>query len=360
MEAVLLVGGQATRLRPLTDSIPKALVPIANVPHIERMIEHLEANGVRHIVLASGYLHDVLERALKRRYREVRIDFAVEHKPLDTAGAVRNAWPYLFEENFFVLNGDILTTIPLGQLMEAHTHNQACVTLALVPVDDPSRYGVVVTDVDGRVQYFVEKPAAHEAPTNLVNAGVYVFNRKVLQYIPPEGAYSIERQLYPDLIQRGLPVYARVFQDCYWIDVGKPDSYMKCNFDVLGLRQFRIDARELKPGVWIADGASIASSALLEPPVLIGPGCVVAEGAQVGPHAIVGKNCRIGARAKLAQGVLLDDCVVGENAKVEGCVLGTGCVVQPNCTAAGQTLYGCGEVIGTTGDEHLCMQGLAT
>ncbi|MGB9868136.1 MAG: sugar phosphate nucleotidyltransferase [Bacillota bacterium] len=346
MEAVLLMGGQAARLRPLTESMPKALVPIANFPYIEWVIEYLVANGIDHVGVAAGYLHNALERALKGLRDTVNLDLAVEREPLDTAGAVRNAWPFLLHENFFVLNGDIVTTIPLADLMEQHLKHRAWVTIALVPVEDPSKFGAVVVGEQGKVLQFLEKPAKGRAPSNLVNAGIYVFNGNTLQYIPPASAYSIEKQLYPDLLQKGLPVFAKVFPNSYWADVGTPDSCIRCNFDVIQQRIFPLKARESRPGIWVADSAQIRSSVSLMPPVLIGDNCLVAQESQVGPFAVLGPNCRIDPGVTVRRSVLLENCVVGARAKVESCVLGTGCVVQPGSTTP-KPVYGCGELVST-------------
>jgi mannose-1-phosphate guanylyltransferase len=177
-------------------------------------------------------LPDPIANHLSKRNGKAKYDFVVEDQPLDTGGAIKNAEP-LLGERFFVFNGDVLTTIPLKEILRVHEERNALVTIALTPVDDPSRYGVVVTDLDGRVQAFIEKPPKETAPSNLINAGIYLYEREVLNYIPAGQPYSVERGLYPKLLEIGAPFYAVAFPTDYWLDIGKVEHYLQANFDVL-------------------------------------------------------------------------------------------------------------------------------
>ncbi len=345
MQALVLVGGFGTRLRPLTYHVPKAVVPIANVPFIERFVDYLEANGITHIVFAMGYLPDPIANLLANRNGKAKYDFVVEEQPLDTGGAIKNAEP-LLGERFFVFNGDILTTIPLQEILRVHEQKDALVTIALTPVDDPSRYGVVVTDNDGRVQAFIEKPPKETAPSNLINAGIYLYEREVLKHIPAGQPYSVERGLYPKLLELGVPFYAVAFPNDYWLDIGKVEHYMQANFDVLNRKApLPIVGDEIREGIWVKGNAQIAPTAKVEPPVLLGDGCVIEDGATVGPFAILGDRVVVKEHAVVREAVLWDECIVGNGAIVERCVLGSRCEVEDGTCVEPDRAYGCGEKI---------------
>ncbi len=343
MQALVLVGGFGTRLRPLTYHVPKAMVPVANVPFIERFVDYLESNGITHIVFAMGYLPDPIANHLAKRNGRAKYDFVVEEQPLDTGGAIKNA-ESLLGDRFFVFNGDVLTTIPLRELLRVHAQKGAMVTIALTPVEDPSRYGVVVTDGDGRVRAFIEKPPKETAPSNLINAGIYLYEREVLKHIPAGQPYSVERGLYPKLLEIGAPFYSVAFPNHYWLDIGKVEHYMQANFDVLsGKAPLPIVGREVQKGVWVNGDAQVAPTAKVEPPVLLGDGCVIEDGATVGPFAVLGNRVVVKENAVVREAVLWDECVVGKGANVSRCVLGTRCEVEDNASVEPDRAYGCGE-----------------
>lgn len=345
MQALVLVGGFGTRLRPLTYHVPKAMVPIANVPFIERFVDYLEANGITHIVFAMGYLPDPIANHLAKRNGKAKYEFVVEEQPLDTGGAIKNAEP-LLGDRFFVFNGDVLTTIPLREMLRAHEQKDALVTIALTAVDDPSRYGVVVTDNDGRVQAFVEKPPKEIAPSNLINAGIYLYEREVLQHIPAGQPYSVERGLYPKLLEMGAPFYAVAFLNDYWLDIGKVEHYLQANFDVLsGKAPLPVRGKEVQRGVWIGEGVQIAPTATVRPPVLLGDGCIVEDGATVGPFAALGHRVIVKRGAQVREAVLWDECVIGKGATVARCILGAQCEVENDAVVEPDRAYGCGERI---------------
>jgi len=345
MQALVLVGGFGTRLRPLTYHVPKAMVPIANVPFIERFVDYLEANGITHIVFAMCYLPDPIANHLAKRNGKAKYDFIVEDQPLDTGGAIKNA-ESLLGERFFVFNGDVLTTIQLKEILRVHAKRNALVTIALTPVDDPSRYGVVVTDSDGRVQAFIEKPPRETAPSNLINAGIYLYEREVLNHIPAGQPYSVERGLYPKLLEIGAPFYAVAFLNDYWLDIGKVEHYLQANFDVLSRKApLPIPSKEIQQGVWVGERVQIAPTAKLQPPVLIGDSCVVEDGAVVGPFAVLGEGVVVKQNAVVQDAVLWDGCVIGENANVSRCALGSHCEVGEGVKVEPDRAYGCNEKI---------------
>ncbi|MFA4028283.1 MAG: hypothetical protein GDYSWBUE_000144 [Candidatus Fervidibacterota bacterium] len=344
VQALVLIGGYGTRLRPLTYTVPKAMVPIANVPFIEHMMRYLKSNGVEHVILTLCYLPDQIKRYLEHNDCGIAVDFVFESEPLGTGGAVKNA-EHLLEDEFLVFNGDILTTIDLKKLVSFHREHNAFVTIALTPVDNPSLYGVVVLDSDGRVQKFIEKPPIELAPSNLINAGIYVYRKDVLRHIPPKVEYSVERQLYPKLLECGERLFAVAFTDDYWIDIGSIDKYMRANFDILdGKLPTQIRGKEVSPRLWAEDGAEISQNAKIIPPALVGANSVIEAGAQVGPYAILGRNALVKSGAVVEHAIIWDGCEIGNNARVCETVLGFNCKVEDGAIAT-MPVYACNTTI---------------
>ena len=319
MKALLIAGGLGTRLRPLTLTRPKHLLPIAGRPHIEHVLDLLARHGVTDIVLLSSYLAEAFAAVIERAHeRGIEIEVALETEPLGTAGALKNAEHLVDDDTFYAFNGDVLTDVDLTVLLEFHRASGAEGTILLTPVEDPSAYGVVPTDEKGRVTGFVEKPAPADAVTNEINAGVYVLEPSVLGSIPSGRAVSIEREVFPVLAERG-DLYARS-TDAYWMDIGTPEKYLQANLDALAGR-FVTDA-VARPGpdaVVAAAGARIDDRARVSSACL-GHGCVVEEGAVV------------------RNSVLLDGVTVAAGASVVGSVLGEGVRVGPGATLDGRTV----------------------
>ena len=293
MRAVVLVGGFGTRLRPLTLSIPKQMLPVAGLPLIERVLAHLAAHGVDEAVLSLGYLPDAFTGAYPTgRCAGVRLAYAVDPEPLDTAGAIRHsALEAGIDETFLVVNGDVLTDLDVGKLVAFHGEASAEGTIALTPVDDPSHFGVVPTDPAGRVTAFIEKPAPGTAPTNLINAGFYVLEPSVLDRIPSGRAVNVERETFPAMVADGT-LYARA-DDAYWIDVGTPERYIEASLHFAG------------DVVSITDGATVAQTATVEHSVVL-PGATVEEGAVV-RTSIVGRGAVVGRGAQVVDGTIVGD-----------------------------------------------------
>jgi NDP-sugar pyrophosphorylase family protein len=330
VKAVVLVGGEGTRLRPLTFTTPKPLLPVGGRPLIERQLVWLAANNVDEVVLSLGYLPDAfVEHFPSDRFGAIRLVYAVEAEPLGTAGAIRFAVEQAgFDERVVVCNGDVLTTLDLGAFVAFHVDRGAAATIHLSQVADPSAFGAVPTYPDGEVQGFVEKPAPGSAPTDWINAGTYVLEPEVLASIPPGVAVSIERKTFPRLLEHRGKVYA-LGTDDYWLDVGTPQAYLDAHADVLaGRLGFPPvpDAREASPGVWV-QGEVDLTGATFEPPLLIGAGAAFAPGARIsastiGPGATVGPDAVVDrsvlhARARVAEGATVRTSIVGADACVE-------------------------------------------
>lgn len=311
MKALVLAGGLGTRLRPLTYTRPKHLLPIANRPHVEHVFDLLLRHGVDGVVLLTSYLAEAFADAVaSAAARGLDVEVTHEAEPLGTAGALKNAQHLVGDGTFLAFNGDVLTDVDLGELVAFHRDRGAEATLLLTPVDDPSAYGVVPTRDDGRVEGFVEKPPRHEATTNLVNAGVYVLEPSVLDRIPAGEVWSAERQLFPELVSSDAPLYARG-TDAYWMDIGTPDKYLAANLDALAGR-FSTDAvASPGPGAVLAAGSAS-----------------VDDGARV-QWACLGDGVKVGRGAVVERAVLLPGALVSEGAVVVDAILGAGAAVAP-------------------------------
>jgi mannose-1-phosphate guanylyltransferase len=310
MQAIVLVGGEGTRLRPLTATVPKPALTLVDRPFLAYMIEWLAGHGVTEVVLACGFLPDVLREALEGEEERagVSIHYVVEPERRGTAGAIRFAADELGEdldERFLALNGDVLTDLDLTALLRAHSEREARATLGLHPVEDSSAYGLVHSDADGAVLEFLEKTG--EAVPGEINAGMYVLERSVLDLIPPGEEVSIERDVFPRLVGDGLH---GLRLDGYWMDIGTPERYLQASWDILE-RRVQTRVQPTAPGM------------------LVGAGAEVAAGATIGPRAVLGQGCRVADGVEVRESVVLDGCVVGEGARVSGSILSAGVEVAP-------------------------------
>jgi len=315
VQAIVLVGGEGTRLRPLTNDVPKPALTLVDRPFLAYMIEWLAAHGVTEVVLACGFLPDVLRETLgEGEHAGVRLTYVTEPDRRGTAGAIRFAADALgddLDERFLALNGDVLTDLDLTALMDAHRERQARATIALYPVEDSAAYGLVGVDAEGAVTEFVEKTG--EAVPGEINAGAYFLERSVLDLIAPGREVSIEREVFPVLVGDGL---GALRLDGYWMDIGTPERYLQASWDIL---EGRVETR-------------VTPTA---PGLLIGAGAEVDVEATVGPRAVVSPGSRIAAGAAVRDSVLLDGCVVGEGAMVSGSVLAAGVSVEAGAEVDG-------------------------
>jgi mannose-1-phosphate guanylyltransferase len=319
VQAIVLVGGEGTRLRPLTETVPKPALTLVDRPFLAYMIEWLAGHGVEEVVLACGFLPDVLREALRGEEERagVSIRYVVEPERRGTAGAIRFTADELgsdLDDRFLALNGDVLTDLDLTALLQAHAGAGERATIALHSVEDSSAYGLVRTDAEGAVLDFTEKTG--EAVPGEVNAGMYVLERSVLDLIPPGEEASIERDVFPRLVGAGL---RGLRLDGYWMDIGTPQRYLEASWDIL---ERRVETR-VEPTA---------------PGMLVGVGSEVAAGATVGPRAVLGEGCRVEAGAEVRDSVLLEGCVVGAGARVRGSILSRGVEIAPGASLEGSVL----------------------
>jgi mannose-1-phosphate guanylyltransferase len=320
MRAVVLVGGFGTRLQPLTLSIPKPMLPVGHVPIIERLVANLGRSGISDVTFALGFKPEPFVQAFPTgKCAGVTLHYAVEPTPLDTAGAIRFAADAAgIDETFVVVNGDVLTDLDVAELVSFHRDRGAEATLHLIPVEDPSSYGVVGIDAEGRVERFVEKPAPGTAPSNLVNAGTYVLEPAVLQRIPSGEKVSIERVTFPAIAAaRGLFGMAT---DDYWIDTGQPELYLQANLDVLSGK------RRNDQSVAVHEQANVHETAVIEDS-LVGPGATVGERAVV-RRSVVLPGAVVGNGARLTDSMVMGQ--IGAGAVLHACVIGASGVVAPD------------------------------
>jgi mannose-1-phosphate guanylyltransferase len=328
MRAVVLVGGFGTRLRPLTATIPKPMLPIGHEPMISRLVGRLARGGVTEVVLALGFRPEPFIAAFPDgRCGDVRLTYAVEPEPLDTGGAIRFAADVAgIDDTFVVANGDVMTDLDVAALVEAHRRFRAEATLHLIGVDDPSAFGVVDLAADGRVHAFVEKPAPGTEPSNLINAGTYVFEPSVLARIEPGRPVSVERDTFPRLVADGS-LYGVATED-YWIDAGRPELYRAANLDLLdGVRRFD-HCEPIAPSATVAADATIRNC-------IVGEHVVVGEGAVVVDSVLL-PNARIGAFASIERSLVMGS--VGSRARVTDTMVGADGVVAADSVVVGAAI----------------------
>jgi mannose-1-phosphate guanylyltransferase len=332
MEAILLVGGQGTRLRPLTIGVPKPLLPTAGVPFLAHQLAKAAAHGVGRVILATCYRAEKFRECLGDGSAfGLEVRYIQEESPLGTGGAIRNAAAALRgapDSPVIVLNGDVLSGHDLTAQVNAHTKADAVVTLHLVEVPDPARFGCVPTDPDGRVTAFLEKTP--DPVTNRINAGCYVFRREVIDQIPAGVVTSVERQTFPGLIDAGAVVMGYL-DDSYWLDVGTPEAFVRGSCDLVLGRLESPALREtpgipgdrlLLPGAEVDSGASVSGGTVVAPGAVVAAGAtvtgsVIFDGARIGPGAVVSDSV-LGRDVHIGAGAVLDQAVIGDGASVAG------------------------------------------
>jgi mannose-1-phosphate guanylyltransferase len=320
MQALILAGGEGTRLRPLTSTVPKPVVPLVDRPFIAFMVEWLRGHGIDDVVMSCGFLAAGVRNVMgDGSAYGVRLRYVEEPAPLGTAGAIKFA-EELLADRFFVLNGDVLTDIDLTAQLGQHEASDAIATIALVPVEDPTNYGLVRLEDDRSVREFLEKPSPDEIDTNLINAGAYVLEREVLDRIPAGRNVSIEREIFPDLIGHGMWGFPA---GGYWLDIGTPQRYLQATFDILE-GNVATPVRERLDASFRAVGSGVQAHGRIVPPAVVEPGATIGQGAHVGSLAVLGRDVQVG------EGAIVERAVVHD-----GVEIGPGCIIRDSIVAAG-------------------------
>ena len=333
MQALILAGGKGTRLRPLTVYTPKPIVPICNRPFLLYQIDTLRRAGITDITLSLSYQPNKIEQLLgDGSDYGVKLKYTVEPQPMGTAGAYKFAED-LIREPTVVFNGDILTDLDLKAVIREHTEHEATATIVLTPVENPSSYGLVETESDGRIRRFLEKPKAEEITCNTINAGTYILEPKVLDLIPAGENHSFEYGLFPNLLARQEAFYAHIPQRTYWIDIGTPERYLKVHHDLLANRVGRIHIKERRGNF---DSATIAE---IDDLSMIGDDCSIKPGAQI-INSVLGQGCFVEERARIENSVIWPHARLSTAASVTDAIVGRGCHIGRSAVVGAGTVLG--------------------
>jgi mannose-1-phosphate guanylyltransferase/phosphomannomutase len=355
-KAIVMAGGQGSRLRPLTLTCPKPLVPVANRPVLSHILTWLRRHDFSDVLLTLHYRADDIRRALgDGRSLGLKITYRVEEEPLGTAGSVKFAEDWIAGEPFLIASGDALTDLDLGALRKRHRESGAWMTLGLKTVPDPSEYGIVVLNKRGGVARFQEKPGPGQAFSHLANTGIYCVEPQVLERIPRGRAYDWSREVFPQMMAEGLPLYGHTLEG-YWCDIGSLQDYRRGQRDALeGQVQVELPGSEVRPGVWAGPNVRIAPGAVVEGPVLLGAGCRIERDALVLPGSLLGDrtivhsggcvwNATVGPDCEIGPGAVVRDCVVGEETRVGAtCSVSEGAVIGRGCRLTGAVRIGDGQ-----------------
>ncbi len=342
MQAVILVGGEGTRLRPLTSTVPKPVVPLVDRPFIAFMIEWLRRHGIEDVIMSCGFLATSVRNVLgDGSALGIRLRFVEEPDPRGTAGALKFAESML-DERFLLLNGDVLTDIDLTAQIAQHERTGARATLALVPVEDPTAYGLVRLHEDNAVSDFVEKPSSDQIDTRMISAGAYVLEREVLELVPPERNVSIEREVWPLLIGHGLYGFP---SESYWLDIGTPERYLQGTFDIIEGNVATAVQERLGSGyLAIAPDARVEGRAI--PPAVLEPGVHVAPGAHVGSLVVLGQGVTVGAGSTVERAVIMNGSEIGAGCTLRDCIVAAGCRVGEGTQLTDGAVLGEGVTLG--------------
>jgi len=323
-----MAGGEGTRLRPLTSNQPKPMVPIVGKPCMEHIVELLAEHGLTEVIVTVAFM----PQAIRGYFGEgeslgVSIEYSVEESPLGTAGSVRLAGDRL-DETFLVISGDALCDIDLSQLIAAHKEKGAAVTIGLKSVANPLEFGIVVTDDDGRVERFLEKPSWGQVFSDTINTGIYVCEPEILRHVPTDRPYDFSKELFPLLLDMGRPLYGHVCEG-YWQDIGNLDQYRQANFDALDESvRLRVPGIRLRGNVWIGEGVEIDDLDAIEGPAFVGNYCLIAPEARVGPYSVLSPSVTLREGARTTRSVIDASTYVGRAALIEGAVIGRSCEIR--------------------------------
>ncbi|WP_103500344.1 MULTISPECIES: mannose-1-phosphate guanyltransferase [Streptomyces] len=323
MKAVVMAGGSGTRLRPMTASMPKPLLPVVNRPIMEHVLRLLKRHGLTETVVTVQFLASLVKNYFgDGEELGMELTYANEEKPLGTAGSVKNAEAALKDDSFLVISGDALTDFDLTELIRFHRERGALVTVCLTRVPNPLEFGITIVDEEGRVERFLEKPTWGQVFSDTVNTGIYIMEPEVFDYVEPDVPVDWSGDVFPRLMKEGKPVYGYIAEG-YWEDVGTHESYVKAQADVLeGKVDVEIDGFEISPGVWVAEGAEVHPDAVLRGPLYIGDYAKVEAGAEIREHTVIGSNVVVKSDAFLHRAVIHDNVYVGPQTNLRGCVVG--------------------------------------
>ncbi len=328
MKAVVMAGGEGTRLRPLTSNQPKPMVPIVGKPCMEHILDLLRRHGMDEVVVTLAFMPQAIRTYFGGgESLDMDVDYSVEEQPLGTAGSVKLAQARL-RETFLVISGDALCDVDLSSLVDAHRAKGAAVTIGLKSVDNPLEFGIVVTDDEGRVERFLEKPSWGQVFSDTINTGIYVLEPEVLRHVPDDRPYDFSKELFPLLLEMGRPIYGHVL-DGYWQDIGNLEQFRQANFDALdGRVQLDIPGLQLRGNLWVSEEVDIEEIEGVDGPAFIGANCRIADGASIGAYSVLSRGVIVREGARIARSVVDAGTYLGRNCVVEGAIIGRGCDVR--------------------------------
>jgi len=355
VKAVVMAGGEGTRLRPLTSNQPKPMVPIVGKPCMEHILELVRQHGFEDVIVTVAFL----PQAIRSYFGDgeslgLKMEYSVEESPLGTAGSVRLASDRL-DETFLVISGDALCDIDLGALVAFHREKEAAVTIGLKSVDNPLEFGIVVTDEDGKVERFLEKPSWGQVFSDTINTGIYVLEPEVLRHVPADRPYDFSKELFPLLLEMGRPIYGHVCEG-YWQDIGNLDQYRQANFDALDERvRLNVPGLRLRGNIWVGEGIDIENLDRVEGPAFVGNYCNVSPEASVGPYSVLETSVTLREGARTARSVVDAATYIGQSAVVEGAIIGRRCDIRRHVRIQEGVAIGDDVVIGA---ESVIAQGV--
>lgn len=330
MKAVIMAGGQGTRLRPLTSNQPKPMLPVVNQPMMEHIVNLLNRYGFEDLVVTLQFLPSLITNYFADGSQwDVRMEYSTEYLPMGTAGSVKNS-SHLLDDTFLVISGDCLTDIDLSKVIDFHRLNKAMVTINLIRMDNPLEFGIVVTDTDGRIERFLEKPNWGQVFSDNINTGIYVLEPEVLDYVPEGQAFDFSKDLFPFLLREGFPLFGYE-ADGYWCDIGNFEQYMSAHKDILD-RKVQIDPPgfRLAENVWVGEGVDIEEGVEIRGPVLLGDHCRVERGSILREYTVMGNNVISKQDSFVHRAIIYDNSYIGTGCHLRGCVVGKNCDLKGN------------------------------
>ncbi|MBN1298782.1 MAG: NDP-sugar synthase [Actinobacteria bacterium] len=356
MKGVILAGGKGTRMRPLTYITPKPMLPLVTKPFMEYFILRLKHFGINEIILSTGYLPDVFNTYFGNGKKfGVNIIYVTEEQPLGTCGAVKNVEKYIGNETFLVFNGDILTSLNLKNMISFHKSKKADITISLSPVEDPTSYGLVPIDKNGKVKDFLEKPSMEEINTNLINAGTYIIEPHILGHVPEGENYSFERELFPKVLKLGYKIFGYASND-YWLDVGTPEKYMTAHYDILDRKvAFNFAYKKVYPNVYIGADTKYSKDNITIGPIVIGEKTTLEDDVKIMPNSVVGNNCKIMKGSSVSESIIFDNCTIGKDCIIRNAIIAHNVKVGNNVKVEGNSIVGDNSKLG---DNNILKNGI--
>ena len=330
MKAVIMAGGQGTRLRPLTSNLPKPMLPVVNRPMMEHIVKLLTKSGFEEMIVTLQFLPTLISNYFGDGGEwNASMQYATEFVPLGTAGSVKNS-SLLLDDTFLVISGDALTDIDLNKVVAFHRRNQAMATLTLIRVENPLEFGIVVTDAAGHIERFLEKPNWGQVFSDTINTGIYVLEPAVLDFIPPGQSFDFSKDLFPLLLEKGYPLYGYIAEG-YWCDIGNFEQYMAAHKDILdGKVQISPPGFRMTENVWVGEGVDIENAAVLRGPVVLGDHCKIEKGAVIREYSVLGHNIVVKQDSFVHRALVYDNSYIGTGCHLRGCVVGKNCDLKSN------------------------------